>query len=236
MQHYFRRIDQMTDLGDILRFAGDICKQNGVIRESYHLTPLFETPNSTQTLVYAVGFDPDWIELYERSDFRHADPIPERTLDQGTLLTWADAQQISANTDANADYFRAMQEYGLTTGFGLPLYGPGMRNSYSSFDFGVPIWDVEDSQIAVVRGVAQAAHQRISFLIKKESPPVSFSDRETEVLCWMAAGKSVSSIATILNISPATVKTYTTRIYDKLEVADRVSAVVKALKMGLVHV
>ena len=37
-------------------------------------------------------------------------------------------------------------------------------------------------------------------------------------------------------VSPHTVKTYAKRVYAKLDATDRVGAVVKALKMGLVNV
>ena len=60
------------------------------------------------------------------------------------------------------------------------------------------------------------------------------SEREREVLEWIAQGKSFSVIADILDISHDTVKTYAKRIYAKLGTSDRVGAVVKALKLGLV--
>ncbi|HBQ92986.1 MAG TPA: hypothetical protein DD795_09625, partial [Erythrobacter sp.] len=42
-------------------------------------------------------------------------------------------------------------------------------------------------------------------------------------------------IGTILDISPETVRTYTRRIFDKLDTNDRVTATVRALKLGLVE-
>ncbi|HCI62629.1 MAG TPA: LuxR family transcriptional regulator, partial [Erythrobacter sp.] len=59
--------------------------------------------------------------------------------------------------------------------------------------------------------------------------------REREVLEWMGRGKSSVDIGTILDISPETVRTYTRRIFDKLDTNDRVTATVRALKLGLVE-
>ncbi len=236
MENHLSQIEALDEIGEILDFAGSVCRDHGVIRESYHLTPLSESPNSSQTMVFADGFDPEWLEIYEREDFRRIDPIPRRTLDRGTLLTWQEARKAEPNSPENLEFFEAMEKFGLLSGFGLPLYGPGMHNSCASFDFGYPISEVDDAQLAVVRGVAQAAHQRISFVLRGEPPIVDFSKREQEVLEWLAAGKSMNSIATIMGISHATVKTYTGRIYKKLDVSDRISAVIKALKLGLIYV
>ena len=51
----------------------------------------------------------------------------------------------------------------------------------------------------------------------------------------MGRGKSAGDIAAILEISPETVRTYTRRVYDKLQTNDRVTATVRALKLGLIE-
>ena len=64
----------------------------------------------------------------------------------------------------------------------------------------------------------------------------ALSERELEVLTWAARGKTTQAIATILDLSPDTVKTYSKRIYAKLDASERVGAVLKALRLGLVKV
>jgi len=59
------------------------------------------------------------------------------------------------------------------------------------------------------------------------------SPREREILALAAEGKSGPEIGRELYLSPATVKTYFERIYDKLEVSDRAAAVAQALRRGL---
>ena len=54
--------------------------------------------------------------------------------------------------------------------------------------------------------------------------------RESDVLVWLSHGKSNADIAVILNISPRTINTHLIQIFRKLNVENRTSAAVLALK------
>lgn len=236
MSRYFAQIDASSDIGEVLQLVRDICIENAVTRMSYHVTPLFAEPTSLSTAVYAHGFSKEWLELYDRADFRSADPIPGRVMEHGALMTWSEAMEAGPNSPKNLEYFAAMREHGLDHGFGLPLFGPRGRDAYAAFDFGCPLDEIDGGLVDTIRAVAQSGHQRICLLLEDLGEVPRLSDREIEVLSWAAQGKSTNSIATILDLSPDTVKTYAKRVYAKLDATDRVGAVVKALRLGLVKV
>ncbi len=60
------------------------------------------------------------------------------------------------------------------------------------------------------------------------------TDREREVLLYMAQGLSNTEVATAMFLGESTVKTYVGRILSKLAARDRVQAVVTAFDAGLV--
>lgn len=64
-------------------------------------------------------------------------------------------------------------------------------------------------------------------------PIESLSGRELEVLHLIAIGMANREIATLLIISPGTVKAHTASIYRKLDVANRTEAVARARQLGI---
>lgn len=60
------------------------------------------------------------------------------------------------------------------------------------------------------------------------------SERETEIVRLLAAGRTNSDIAGELFISLATVKTHVSRIFDKLDVDNRTAAAKRARELGLI--
>lgn len=93
----------------------------------------------------------------------------------------------------------------------------------------------------VATGESMLAPQVTRRLLEQFAPPPSqavalpvLTDRETEVLTLIAAGRSNTEIAGLLFLSEATVKTYVSRLLAKLGLRDRVQIAVLAYESGLV--
>ncbi len=67
-----------------------------------------------------------------------------------------------------------------------------------------------------------------------ETPQTTLTSRETEVLKLLVEGASVAQVGRQLFMSPSTVKTHIGKIYEKLGAHNRASAVIAAVRLGLV--
>ena len=65
-------------------------------------------------------------------------------------------------------------------------------------------------------------------------PHESLSDREFQVLCMIASGKTVGQIAGELALSVKTISTYRVRILEKLQMKNNAELTRYAIKQGLV--
>lgn len=85
-----------------------------------------------------------------------------------------------------------------------------------------------------LRGLQDMADQSLSAR-EAEQQPVELSKRERQVLALLSEGLSNRAISESLGIAPATVKTHLRNIFEKLDVASRVQALVKAKSLGLLR-
>jgi DNA-binding CsgD family transcriptional regulator len=65
-------------------------------------------------------------------------------------------------------------------------------------------------------------------------PACGLTQREAEVLHWVAVGKSNGDVARIIDVSSATVKKHLEHIYDKLSVTNRTAASALYLRLKTV--
>jgi two-component system, NarL family, invasion response regulator UvrY len=92
----------------------------------------------------------------------------------------------------------------------------------------------------VVRGgkyVSPALAERLVFDLgsdTQKAPHELLSDREFQVLCMIASGKTVTQIADVLMLSVKTISTYRVRILEKLKMKNNAEITRYAIKEGLV--
>ena len=67
-----------------------------------------------------------------------------------------------------------------------------------------------------------------------KAPHELLSDREYQVLCMIASGKTVTQIADVLTLSVKTISTYRVRILEKLRMKNNAEITRYAIKEGLV--
>lgn len=88
--------------------------------------------------------------------------------------------------------------------------------------------------IEVARGFFRLFHTYSSSYLQA-CHQFRLTEREREVLHWLARGASNEEIAKHIYVTVATVKAHLTSIFEKLKVTSRTQAIVTALKLGLIQ-
>lgn len=91
---------------------------------------------------------------------------------------------------------------------------------------------VSSELVSAVRTAYRDTTQEIEDLIDD----LGLTNREIEILNLLAKGMNNLEISRFLKISEATVKTHMAKIFAKLEVRDRVQALIAATRMGLIEI
>ncbi|MFC1863526.1 LuxR C-terminal-related transcriptional regulator [Thermodesulfobacteriota bacterium] len=100
---------------------------------------------------------------------------------------------------------------------------------------------VDEKSLSSIEFILNRMHSEVektsSRVDRKKGPDTYFelTPRELEVLASLSRGFSYEETAAHLYISKNTIKSHLKRIYDKLEVDNRLQAVNKAKKMGLIY-
>lgn len=200
----------------------------GAARVSYHIVQ----PGQPSLTILNDGFPEDWINEYIAQRYIDIDPIPELAARLAAPFYWHDIAKLTPQSAQRDRYLAAMEAANIGDGLGFYVFGPGLHHAYVGLGFGPGLLDLPVETVFEHQCVAQAGHLRFCAL-NQSDPREALSERETEVLRWMALGKSNSVIAEVLSLSPHTIDAHVRSIYRKLRVADRTSAAIRGLGSGL---
>jgi DNA-binding CsgD family transcriptional regulator len=82
--------------------------------------------------------------------------------------------------------------------------------------------------LELVRPFLLAFHERFDVHVADEANADGLTDRETEILAWVARGKTNQEIAALLVVSPHTIRKHLEHVFRKLRVHTRTAAVARA--------
>ncbi len=120
----------------------------------------------------------------------------------------------------------------------LLISGAGQISSRAAAACGASGFVSKDSRGAeIIRAVGMVAVGMSVFQDDPADAPSTFlqlSERERQVLALVAQGATNREIAAQLHLSPYTVKEYASTLYRKLDVRNRLEAVQRAEKLGLI--
>jgi DNA-binding CsgD family transcriptional regulator len=198
-----------------------------------HLPPL-GAQDMGRVLIETEGFPPELVERYHREKLFLIDPIPIYAQKTASPFRWSEISRLTNLRPDQKDLLRAFREAGLGEGYVFQVFGPGGRNGVFGLGFSDSRRILKRPVVREIHWICQAFHLRYCEILEKRFPEfIGLSKRESEVLEWVARGKSNADIAAIMGVSSHTVDAYLRRIFLKLGTTDRVTAAIRAVGTGM---
>lgn len=201
------------------------------------------TPQARQTLAAATvapaiiaNVPENWIRHYFANGYDLYDPVLLRMPNTGDPLLWDDLARERLLSPKQRRVMVESRDAGLLNGVSIPLHGPRGETYVLSLATGSarpPILD-ELAKLQIVAIQFMLSYARLLRHGLAPATSVRLTDRERECLTWTARGKSAWSIGKILSVSEHTVNFHVKRAMAKLSAANRMQAVVAALRLGLI--
>lgn len=184
-----------------------------------------------------VTYSEDWQNHYMDNGFHTVDPTLQAAMRSVAPIDWS---RLSRDANFNR-VFNAASDFGIgDRGLTIPIRGPygefGML-SVTRKCTGTEWKKLRRNAISNLQLLASHVHDHImtSEPITRFLHHPNLSEREVEVLQWIAAGKSQQDIADILNISNRTVEVHLRSSRHKLHALTTAQAVGRAVGMSLIY-
>jgi DNA-binding CsgD family transcriptional regulator len=175
----------------------------------------------------------DWSAHYDASGFACIDPVGHRLGIALRPFEWYSEQTVGALTRKQEVLMSESLEAGLHNGIGIPLLNHGGSRhamTLASSTKGIVSSRVRDLCIFL----AQQSHFAISALEEHSPIETALTTREREILTRCAMGETNTEIADHLGLSQRIVRFHMASTIKKLNAENRVSATVKAIRLGLI--
>ncbi len=163
----------------------------------------------------------------------YLDPFLHASVRTTKPFQWDDIDDILETRSPQLHYFRDhIASFG--TGVVVPVFGPLFRNGYFCFH-SFEARTVTDMDKMVLHSISQTAYLKLlDIMYKTADRERTLSGRELEAINMIARGKSNPEVAIAMSVSVNTINTLLKRIFEKLDVSDRVSAVMRAYALGYI--
>jgi LuxR family transcriptional regulator, quorum-sensing system regulator SolR len=174
-----------------------------------------------------------FFETYFKTGVDKHDPVRELAMKRRGLCNWrASLDSDCAAADPSAFRIWAASK-AIRTGYSASFVGLGYQcDVVSVLSFSDVELDKSSGQ-TLLSAMSRFWHSLLDFE-PMEQAHVRLTARELSVLHWMKEGKSYGDIATITGLTPRAIEFHSRNVLVKLDAADKITAVLKAIRLGLI--
>ena len=183
-----------------------------------------------ESLVLERFWPDDWMSHYVSRDYIKRDPVAIASVFHSRPFTWKEAwARASMSSSAGDLVMMEAADAGLKDGVCVPIPVRNARSGCISLAGEVAITEPDALQPVNVLSLTFASRLQLLVDHRRHPTGLTLSDREREVLTWVAEGKTAWEISKILGISDSTVNKHIAGAMRKTGAVTRTQAVAKAM-------
>jgi LuxR family transcriptional regulator, quorum-sensing system regulator CciR len=230
-------VGAVEDPAALWRLVAALFDGTPVERIMYHHLPPLGALDAGRVNVTAAGVPEELVDEYVRRQLYRSNPMLRHALQSVEPFYFDEVAPPPDLPTEEREFYEAVRAADFLRGLGVQVFGPSGRNAYCGLGFKAGVTRLDPETVRTMQWVCQLAHLRYCGLLQPVlGPPPKLSERELEVLRWVAKGKSNAIIGELLGISGNTVDAHLRRIYLKLGVFDRISAAIRGIGAGMLNV
>lgn len=180
----------------------------------------------------------EYVARYVSQNYTAIDPVVTELRQTLRPYSWGDVRERRGLSKLERTIMDEAREFSVRDGFIVPILS--FTGSLAIFSPCGRDPDLSPRARAAVEMIAAAGHQALKRAVvgkaREDHQAERLTNREREILQWVALGKSNSVIGEILGISELTVVRHVHNLMRKLDAGARTVAVVKALRRGEISI
>ena len=238
IEQFVHRTETASNVASLFREFDVFVGSFGIDVSSYHIIAKNLRAVPLQDGKIRDNFPDNWAKKYVDKHYSDIDPVIAQARREAKPFHWFDVGKKMKLTPAQTEFLCELKAAGLTDGLAVPIFGPEGTMAYFGLGVVNDKLDLGDEKEVEIQFACQQVHNRYLELSKQQGlpgdKPVMLSPRETQILKLAATGLSNNYIAERLGISENTVDTLMRRTFRKLNVHNRISAVLCGVGSGLI--
>jgi LuxR family quorum sensing-dependent transcriptional regulator len=226
---FLSRAEAPTELADLVDDFSSLVRRFGVAH--YIIAGLPSHGEDPESLIVVNKWPKEWLNRYREANYFYADPVTQWSFSQPRPFTWRAARENCEATARARQIEGEARELHLVDGIGFPVVGPNRFQAIVSLATDTAC-DLSPEHRWLLYAASMAC--QVQALEMLRPPPVlpavaHLTERERDVLQWLAHGKTKWEVSTILGISENTVDTHMRHVRGKLDTSNTAQAVAEAI-------
>lgn len=189
--------------------------------------------NQNQEIAFNIDYPSGFVEEYFKRGYAGIDPVVKDNMGDYGLKYWEDTLKKYPVAD---ELFGLSQDFGFICAPAGQGYSSGLKNPQNTEIGLISFYGLkrESRTETILSLIIPHLHEAMRKSLSVIRVRARLSNREEEILNWLANGKSSWDISVILSISERTVKFHIDNIMKKLNAVNRTHAVAIAIRERLI--